>query len=388
MELRMPFQCNFCQQSFETGYLLKNHVYLHCTKKPFSCSICTKTFICQKGLNKHKVSYHSENLYKCDICAKVFKSKDGIRKHVITHMDKKATPDKIFKCDNCSKVYNNRSSWYCHTVSVHQPNSSFMQKKRQNAAMRRFVCEICAKSFSTNKDFIVHMHTHNDTDDRPHVCPVCTNAFKTLKNLRTHNLEQHTGRSFSCQLCPKIFTLKKSLTVHLRYIHKKEEKPFACKMCDFRCIANCLLVVHMRVHTGDLPFKCNICVKAYTEKNKLEQHKRQAHGMGLLCKLCNRAYSTQKNLDLHINNHHQEMGPFICDICGYSTKSKKNLLRHFQVHLRSHECDICKKKFPTNSVKISHMRSHTGEKPFKCPICSNTFALKRSISKHIKKTHK
>ena len=35
----------------------------------------------------------------------------------------------------------------------------------------------------------------------------------------------------------------------------------------------------------------------------------------------------------------------------------------------------------------AHMRSHTGEKPFKCKICGISMTIKENLKKHIKTIH-
>jgi len=46
-------------------------------------------------------------------------------------------------------------------------------------------------------------------------------------------------------------------------------------------------------------------------------------------------------------------------------------------------CEICTKVFPSASKLASHMRTHTGEKPFKCPVCGKDFSQKGTLKTHM-----
>ena len=53
---------------------------------------------------------------------------------------------------------------------------------------------------------------------------------------------------------------------------------------------------------------------------------------------------------------------------------------------RVHACSVCNRKFKTSSGLISHMRRHTGERPYTCRTCGQSFSDRSTIAKH-RRTH-
>lgn len=50
-------------------------------------------------------------------------------------------------------------------------------------------------------------------------------------------------------------------------------------------------------------------------------------------------------------------------------------------------CAVCGKGFAFKSLWDRHMRCHTGDRPFKCPVCDLTWKHKAHLQRHLLQAH-
>ena len=57
-----------------------------------------------------------------------------------------------------------------------------------------------------------------------------------------------------------------------------------------------------------------------------------------------------------------------------------------QLQKKRHRCDIC--GYTSNASDVTrHKRTHTGERPYSCPVCEARFALRGNMTKHLTRMH-
>ena len=101
-------------------------------------------------------------------------------------------------------------------------------------------------------------------------------------------IDKNQKRVYKCnrENCGQGFLSRIELKEHKQMFHAKEKKTFLCDMCDYKCFSNCGLISHKRTHTGEKPFTCNECGKAFSQSSSYQHHMMIHAGHKLICEKC------------------------------------------------------------------------------------------------------
>lgn len=91
----------------------------------------------------------------------------------------------------------------------------------------------------------------------------------------------------------------------------------------------------------------------------------------------------------HMKTHTGEKD-YVCPLCHKQFTFKLSLQYHLRTHSgeRPYPCRYCHKRFSDSKSSADHEMLHTGETPYKCPICAKGFAQLSNMKSHFRYNHK
>lgn len=143
--------------------------------------------------------------------------------------------------------------------------------------------------------------------------------------------------TFKCEIdnctttCVSLVNLRTHMTFHF-------EKTLACKRCSHKSYNIEGMMIHIRTHTRDKPYKCLECPKEYTQKLSLDMHVEKQHcpikNIRCIEPGCVKVFSCERMMYEHLKQKQrwrEKPKKFACDVtgCTASFKTTQERSKHY-----------------------------------------------------------
>lgn len=401
------YMCEPCNMQFDDPFTYTIHLKRHRIESAFCsyvCCFCENKLPTYKQFIRHEHSHAQSKTHACRLCHKQFRYPSNLREHMMVHESNVETDlSKQYWCTECNQGFGSEDFLRCHIFEVHEVN---MKKENSDTKAEFSDSHIDDIESSDDDPYTGGLaeqerlqssdkaasHEENDVDMNDN--PEFEERVSALENEDDSTLVINEGDERETRA-----TSKKTFTPPISNgdINIKQEYPDDFEDSTGSSITSDVLAMNESVRNSN--------AKDLSPSSPLSETKMTRKGTGtkpacfervvtpeipfrksvpFTCKECGEVYQDFDSFESHSTVVHRR---YVCEYCGKIFTSKPNRERHVRYHTgeRPYKCDLCSQSFfRGDDLKYHRTTRHSDIRPFKCKQCGLYFSWPKDLNRHLK----